>query len=343
MNRRQFSKLSAFAAAAAITRDAQAVPPRTTMGICTTSYMTAGRPRDMLVFLDHCVSMGAGGIQCAITSHEPEYLKNVRQKAEAAGMFIETMGPLPKAQTQEAFAKNMESSKALGSLCLRTACLSGRRYETFNDLATWKKFVSDSHEAVARASKMAERAKFPVVVENHKDWTADELVELMKKYGNDYFGVCLDTGNNISLLDDPFEPIEKLAPYALSTHIKDMGVAEYKNGFLLSEVPFGEGIVDLKKAIRTIRAARPRTRFTLEMITRNPLEVPVLTDKYWLTLDDARTPSRLASMLRMVRENPPKLPLQTIRGLSSEAVKELEIQNVKACLHYAHHQLDNAS
>src|ERR1700694_3694396 len=98
----------------------------------------------------------------------------------------------------------------------------------------------------------------------------------MKDKSSEYLGVCLDTGNNIALLDNPMDVIERLAPYALSTHFKDMAVEPHADGFLLSEVPLGEGIVDLQRAAAAIRRAHPKMRFTLEMITRNPLQVPCL-------------------------------------------------------------------
>ena len=61
---------------------------------------------------------------------------------------------------------------------------------------------------------------------------------------------------------------------------------ETSDGFLLSEVPLGEGMLDMQRIVATIRRARPDVRFSLEMITRDPLEVPCLTDKYWATFDE---------------------------------------------------------
>ena len=68
------------------------------------------------------------------------------------------------------------------------------------------------------------------------------------------------------------ETIEKLAPYTFNVHFKDMAVEEYDKGFLMSEVPLGEGMLDLKRIISTVRRARPNVYFSLEMITRDPLE-----------------------------------------------------------------------
>ena len=73
---------------------------------------------------------------------------------------------------------------------------------------------------------------------------------------------------------------------AFTTHFKDMGVEEYREGFLLSEVPLGTGVLDLPRVIRTLRAAHPEIRFNLEMITRDPLEVPCLAVVYWATFPD---------------------------------------------------------
>ena len=139
---------------------------------------------------------------------------------------------------------------------------------------------------------MVARHRCLLAVENHKDWRADELLALLKKVGSDSLGVCLDTGNSISLLEDPMEVVEALAPRAFTTHFKDMAVEEYRDGFLLAEVPLGTGFLDLPRVVRVLREARPEIRFNLEMITRDPLKVPCLTDRYWATFADlpGRTP-----------------------------------------------------
>ena len=98
----------------------------------------------------------------------------------------------------------------------------------------------------------------PVGVENHKDWTVEEMVPLLKSYSSDYLGACIDFGNNMSLLDDPMDVVEGLAPFVINTHIKDMAVEEYADGFLLSEVPLGEGILDLKAYGRAAAQAQAR-------------------------------------------------------------------------------------
>lgn len=49
-----------------------------------------------------------------------------------------------------------------------------------------------------------------------------------------------------------------------------MGVEAYEDGFLLAEVPFGGGCLDLEAVVDAIRTVRPKVRFTLEVINRDP-------------------------------------------------------------------------
>lgn len=324
--------------AAAAATPAFAVP-RTGMGIATTSFMTARRPSDTYEFLEYCHSLGAGGIQASLASLEPSYLKKLRDRAERLAMYIEVMAELPKSNDSESFERTVAGAKAAGALCIRSAALGGRRYETFSQLSDWREFVTRSTAAIDLALPVVTRHQMPLAIENHKDWTAQELATLMKERSSEYLGVCLDTGNNIALLDNPMDVIETLAPYAISTHFKDMAVEPSADGFLLSEVTLGEGVVDLGRAVEIIHRARPKTRITLEMITRNPLQVPCLTDKYWATFPD-RNGKYLADTLRMVRDAAQRLQhLPRVDGESTAGLLQLEEDNVQQCLYYARTRL----
>src|SRR5207302_7675785 len=183
--------------------------------------------------------------------------------AERLGMYIEIIADLP-ADDPSGFERTVRAAKEAGALCLRSACLSGRRYETFSTLEEWKRFVIESKGRIARALPILEKYRMPLGLENHKDWTTEELVALFKEYSSEYLGACIDTGNNIALLDDPMDVVERLAPYAVTTHVKDMAAEEYAEGFLLAEVPLGQGMLDMKRICQVIARARPQAKFSLE-------------------------------------------------------------------------------
>jgi 3-oxoisoapionate decarboxylase len=332
MNRRDFLAFSSLTLPLMAARPNQT--SNSTLGIATTSYMIAWRPKDTLEFLEHCHQLGAGGIQSAINGDIPV----IRARAEKYGMYVEAMVPMPQGNDTAAFEHALQNAKAVGAVALRSACLGTRRYETFKSLADWQAHVAESHQSIEAARPLLDKYKIPLGLENHKDWTADELVALMKKYGNEYLGVCLDFGNNISLLDNPMEVIEKLAPFAVSTHLKDMGVESSDDGFLLSEVLLGNGYLDLPHAISLVRQARSNVRFSLEMITRDPLKVPCLSDQYWVTFPD-RNGLYLARTLRFVQEHPSQNPLPRVSQLTQQQHVQTEDANVAACLKYARENL----
>ena len=165
-------------------------------------------------------------------------------------------------------------------------------------------------------------------------WTVEQMVPLLKSYSSEYLGTCIDWGNNMSLLDDPVEVVERLAPFCINSHIKDMSVEEYADGFYLAEVPLGQGMLPLKKMMDMILAARPNVKFSLDMLTRNPLLIPCLNEKYWITFQD-RPGYYLARMLRAVRANKPKKPLVWLDKLDKAAQLQFEQDNIRQSVEFA--------
>jgi len=305
------------------------------MGVATTSYVLR-RVSDPLGFLEYCHALGAGGVQLSLRGADP---KVFRAKAEGYGMWVEAFLSLPADQNAvEGFEQALKVAQDCGASAARIVMLGGRRYETFDALEPFQMFAARSWRSLELAEPIAKKHRFQLAIENHKDWRAPEMVAMMKRISSEYVGVLVDTGNSISLLEDPIATAEAYAPYAMSTHIKDMGVEEYPDGFLLSEAPLGEGFLDMARILQILAQAKPGLRFTLEMITRDPLQIPCLTPKYWATMPE--TPARdLAAMLGLVRRNLSKKPLRRITGLSREQQVEYEDRNVRRCLAYSRNTL----
>jgi sugar phosphate isomerase/epimerase len=341
---------SAGAAPARGAPPAAATGGRGSLGVVIHSFMvrTAGdrgrrgvdRFADPARFLDYARSLGARGVQVGLGARDDAEAEALRDRAAAASMYLEAIIALPRDDADLArFDAEVRTAKRAGAEVVRTVMLSGRRYETFSTAAAFRRFAESSSQALKRAAPVAARHGILLAVENHKDWRADELLAILKRDGNDHVGVCLDTGNSIALLEDPMEVVEALALRAFTTHFKDMAVEEYRQGFRLSEVAFGTGILDLPRVVRVLRAARLAIRFNVEMITRDPLEVPCLTPGYWTTFPDL--PGRhLARMLSLVRDHAPSHPLPRISHLPREGQLQAEEENVRHCLGFARDRLD---
>jgi sugar phosphate isomerase/epimerase len=223
-------------------------------------------------------------------------------------------------------------AKAAGAEVVRGAMLSGRRYETFETGEAFKKFAADSWEALVRAEKVLKKHGMRLALENHKDFRVAEMIGMMERISSEFVGVCIDTGNSISLLEEPNHVVEAYAKWGVSCHLKDMGVKEYEEGFLLSEVPLGKGFLDLRRMMEVMRRANAKIQFNLEMITRDPLKIPCLTKKYWVVMEGARG-EELAEMIRLVRAKGSKA-LPGVGGMSAEEKAKFEDRNVRESFEY---------
>ena len=191
MNRRTFA---ASLASAALMKGAA---PRTTMGVAETSF-NLSNPKDTLALLELAHKLGAAGLQATLTSKDPAYLHKLRDRAGQLGMYLETIAPFPKTPKDlPAFDASLAAAKEAGAVAVRTATDGGRRYEKWTTPEAWAAFLKDTSAGVQVIAKAAETAKIPVGLENHKDYTLEELLGAMKRLGGEYFGVTLDFGNII--------------------------------------------------------------------------------------------------------------------------------------------------
>ncbi|HEX6463734.1 MAG TPA: TIM barrel protein [Vicinamibacterales bacterium] len=313
-------------------------PRRTTMGLSADSFQSVrfSTPQRILPvdrLMELAASVGAAGVHGGMTQIDFDWARRVRRMKEDLGMYVEIQTFLPR-EDPSVFEHAVKVAREAGASSLRVVCLLGRRYEMFDSRTAWEDAVAGFHRQIATALPIVEKYRMPLGIENHKDWRVDQQVALLKQYSSEFLGVTLDTGNNLSILDDPEETVEKLAPYTFNTHFKDMAAEETESGFHLSEVPLGEGMLDLPRMVRAIRAARPDVRFSLEMITRDPLPVPCLTGSYWSTFTDL-SGDALARTLTRIRANKPRSPLPRTSDLSDNERYALEVEYVSRSIEYA--------
>ncbi|MPR35648.1 sugar phosphate isomerase/epimerase family protein [Salmonirosea aquatica] len=345
LTRRDFIQRSALGAAALSFGKMPDIFKTQPMGIVVHSYASrwnAKQPStkypgftNAAELMEHCHSIGAGGVQTTIRDWTPEIARKLRDQKEKWGMYLEGSIGLPRnADEVPRFEQEVKTGIEAGVTIFRTVCMNGRRYENFHSPEAIQEFKKNSVASLHLAEPIVRKQGVKLAVENHKDWRADELAALIKALGSDHVGVTLDFGNSIALLEDPMEVVNTLAPYVLSTHVKDMGVREYEDGFLLSEVPLGEGILDLPKIVAICKKYNPNVNFSLEMITRDPLQIPILTKEYWPAMEVVPAED-VAETLRMVRQKKFKTDLPTVAQLSADARLAVEEQNILESLAYS--------
>lgn len=340
MNRRVFLTSAAAFAAALPASGAQRGKK---MGIVIHSYWKRWQGKysnlkyppfeHALDVLDHVRDLGVGGLQTLVGGWTSEFAGKVRATCESYGMKLEGSISLPKNESDVGrFEREVRIAKEAGAVIFRSAT-GGRRYELFSSLEDFRHWKDGAFKSMQLAEPVARRQRVKIGIENHKDFHAAELAEMLGRLSSPHIGACVDTGNSIALLEDPMTVVETLAPYAVTTHIKDMAVQETPTGFLLAEVPLGEGILDLPRMFELFEKYNPQIDYYLEMITRDPLDIPCLKPEYWATFPE-KPGTELARTLRLVRERKSeKLPKTT--GLKLEETLEFEEGNIVKCLRQA--------
>lgn len=287
----------------------------------------------------HCHQIGAGGVQVGVKGWTEDFAKKVRDKREKLGLYLEGSIEVPgKAEDVPLFEQAVVHAKEAGAVILRTVTSEGRRYEVFHSVQEVDQFKKKAFASLQLAEPVLRKHKVKLAVENHKDWRADELANALQQLNTEWIGVTLDFGNSIALVEDPMNVIETLVPFTFSTHVKDIGLEEYSDGFLMSEVPLGKGFLDLPKIVALCRQHNPVVHFNLEMITRDPLKIPCLRNDYWASFEGV-SGSELARTLSMVKQNKYESHVPTVSHLSEEERLAVEEENVLECLRYSKDRL----
>ena len=291
--------------------------------------------KDVLEMIEHFNSLGFRGAQLTMHGLDSKLSKKILKRRKELNFFMEGQIKLPKDENDVArFEQQVQETKTMEVDIIRTVCLSGRRYENFDTKEAFQKFRAASEKSLQLAEPIMSKHRMKLAVENHKDWRSEEFLEILKNIDSEWIGVTLDTGNNISLLEDPMEVVKALAPYAFTVHLKDMAVEEYEDGFLMSEVNLGDGFLDIEGMIAVMRKHNPDIRYNLEMITRDPLKIPCLTEKYWATFDKISA-TELAVFLRKIKEHKSKDALPRIFDKSIDEQLAIEIENNKTSVLFA--------
>jgi len=305
-------------------------------GLSSASYPAFSDALDMM---DHCRGLGAGGIQVGVRGWSIDFAREIRQSCEESGFYLEGQIRLPGNRLTDLsrFVSEIEVAREAGIEVIRTVCLSGRRYEDFDSLSAFQAFKRSAYESLEWSEPIVRKYGIVLAIENHKDWRIEEFHALLRTFESKHIRVTLDTGNNISLLEDPLETAKALAPYTVTVHLKDMALEAHDEGFRMSEVPLGHGFLNLKEIIDICEKANPDVRYNLEMITRDPLQIPCLTESYWSTLREVAARD-LGEILRSVRAND-QGSLPTISDKDDESKLAIEEENVLESFRYARNHL----
>lgn len=298
---------------------------------------------DAPTFYDYARSLGADGVQTSVAMLDETAAVRLGEHVERTGGYYEGDIRLPSKRSElERFEQEVRLTRTAGGSVART-CLSGtRRYETWRTIEEFNAFYTEASQRLASVEPILKKHRLKLAVENHKDLTSDELATLMRKFSSEWIGVNVDTGNNLALLEAPLEAIERLAPFAMTIHLKDMAVQPYEQGFKLSEISCGQGFLDLPRMVAALSKVNSEIRLNLEMATRDPLLIPCLANGYFVTFPERKS-THLDAAMQQVKDNSPKQPPPSITGKPMAQQLAEEETNNRISLAWMQKNLPNSS
>lgn len=232
-------------------------------------------PADSLTMdrvIDRARELGCEGISlesCFFPSFDAGYLADVRARLDAyqfdrvyAWGHPDGLEAGRNLLARDDMIRHIGHAKAIGATVMRVV---GSSFS----------FVRDPHEPQLRiisgwlkeAVRVAASEGVSLAIENHIDYDADEILRLIEEVDSPFFGVTLDTANFLRVLDDPVAATEKLAPYVLATHIKDIEPVKGRsvrawNYFAC--VAAGEGLVEIDAIVAILARAGYRGLLAFE-------------------------------------------------------------------------------
>lgn len=214
-------------------------------------------------FIARAQELGVDGVSiesCFLPEHSAGYLAHIKDTLDRHGLDrVYAWGHpdgLEGGRNVEAYRHMLASihhARQIGA-CVMRVVGSSLRFRAEPHGPQIERLTRMFREAV----KIAAEYDIRLAVENHIDFTADEMVQLLDGVGSPYLGINFDTGNFLRLLDDPVRAMQKLAPRVYATHIKDLkpqkGVPA-DAWYFFSSAPVGDGLVDNQRLVQLLADA----------------------------------------------------------------------------------------
>jgi sugar phosphate isomerase/epimerase len=353
MRRRTFLQTASTAAVAAMSSAAEPVPIK--LGF--DSYSIRAFQWKAIQLLDYAAGLKLDTVQLSslgdYESLEPAYLQQVKDHATRLGLEIDAgIGCICPSSTSynckdgepvEYVTRGLRVAKAVGSSVMR--CYMGTRADRHTKEPI-EAHMEDTIKVLRAARRQALDMGVRIGLENHAgDMQAREVKVIIEESGKDFVGSCLDTGNPMWVAEDPFVTLETLAPYVVTSHVRDSAVFEHPRGAAAQWVALGDGSVDFARFVQMFRQRCSHAAMQLEIITGRPPEVlPYLEPDYWTAF--RKTPAwEFARFVALAKSGHPYMGSMVIGEWSDNppvieaALKEQQRVDLERSLEYAKKKL----
>jgi sugar phosphate isomerase/epimerase len=255
--------------------------------------------------VQRAAALGLDVIQTPLRNWDDAYLKFFRDIAGEQGIELEagigpdfvSRSPLSAEELAPLIA-TIRAARLMEMRILRVAGAYTRNGRFFPPAVTEQ--LGHYATNLRALAPHAEDAGILLAVENHCDFRGVEIAQIIEQTHSPAVRAALDTGNGFITYNDPLDDARALAPYAVTTHLKDMRVetsGEHPPWPIYGAL-LGQGHVDLDAAVHLLATQSPdpaRLRLILEWWGLPPGQE--MTFEEWYTSGIAYVRERFAAHL----------------------------------------------
>ena len=214
-------------------------------------------------FVNRAADLGVEGVSlesCFFESLEAGYLSEIKAVLDEKG--LERVLAWGHPDGLEA-GRNREAWKEMNDLIPKAQAM-GTNIMRF--VASSLMFRNEPHgpqiDAVCKmldeSVRIAADNGVMLALENHIDYTSEEIYQILERVGSDNLKVNFDTGNTLRMMEDPVAAAKRLGPYTVAVHTKDMDACRHvspEEWFFFSSVTVGTGLIDMPGVVEALRVS----------------------------------------------------------------------------------------
>jgi sugar phosphate isomerase/epimerase len=240
------------------------------------------RPMQPVQLMDAAAELGLSGLEFPLKTTDPGEIDALREAAAQRDLRLIPDYMVMLDADCEAFRDFLRASKRLGATTTRallSTLLCGDRRSLGGG---WEGRLNAIAQRLRAVLPLAEELGLCVALENHQDATTDDLLRLHEMSGGSRaYGVTLDTGNPLSVGEEPVEAARRMAPLIRHVHLKDYTIHFAPEGYRLVRCAAGDGCVDFQQILRIVRANGHDVMPGVEVAAQATRTIPLLEPGWW--------------------------------------------------------------
>jgi sugar phosphate isomerase/epimerase len=207
---------------------------------------------DVFTFIDRAASLGFTGV--SISANGPGYrhlggtdtkhFDRVRERIASLNLLcdMDTSGTSP-----DHLETMIGVARAISAAQVRTYT---------RHTGTPEEMVSLTTDDLLAVAPIAEEAGVTIMLENHENFTGDQIARILEQVDSPRVRALYDYGNSMMVLEHPFDALAAMAPLSANAHLKDhlmISPEDSPDGKLsVLGVPIGQGNLPIIEITRRL-------------------------------------------------------------------------------------------